>query len=85
MTTKILTQEQAEAVYSAMCHLNNVGGRLHSRLAGRYETSIIHVVESQDGRVQAYWGDPTGNPYGPIENHANQSAFATAYGLQHGR
>lgn len=79
----ILNQSQAEAVYSAMCALNNVNGRLHARMSGRYEGSIVHCVEQSGGRgqLQIYWGDPSGNPHGLAEHYPNQAAFATAYGL----
>lgn len=80
----ILSNEQAAAVYSAMCALNNVGGRLHTRIKDRYEGSVIHFVELPSGHLQLYWGDAVGNPHGDVEHHHNQSAFATAYGLQQG-
>lgn len=66
----ILTPAQAEAVYSAMCELNNVGGRIDVRLANCCVTEHSRGV----------------NVEGPTttEQYANQSAFATAYGLQQG-
>jgi len=74
----ILTQAQAEAVYSAMCALNNVGADKGStsfesgRMDGIYVNWHQHVVAIQVGVV------------GPCEYHSNQAAFATAYGLQQG-
>lgn len=73
MTTKILNQAQAEAVYSAMCALNNVGGRLHATLE---QDGAVHVAEVRHG-IDVWVANG-----GPVENYPDQSAFATAYGLQ---
>lgn len=76
-THRILTQAQAEAVYSAMCALNKVGGRIHvtidesKRVAQRID-SRIHVLEFLNGDWE------------PCEVYLGQSAFAAAYGLDHG-
>ena len=73
MTTKILTQAQAEAVYSAMCALNSAGvicGDL--TLSEGLRVQWLESVTVRDGLS------------GPREEYANQSAFATAYGLQQG-
>lgn len=67
----ILNQSQAEAVYSAMCALNNVGGALSATI------EVIRVEETHSGAVQVWTLDTIDNP----ERHADQSAFATAYGL----
>lgn len=68
----ILSRAQAEAVYSAMCALNNVGARLDkTTLAG----GELYASENDAGRVlvnSLEAGD---------EAHASQYAFATAYGL----
>ena len=75
--TKILTKSQSAAVYSAMCALNNVGGRIHvtidesKRVAQRID-GRIHVLELRVGDWE------------PCEVYFGQSAFATAYGLDHG-
>ena len=74
MADKILNQSQAEAVYSAMCHLNNVGGALSAVIGG------IRVEETHSGAVQV-WTLQTNSKK---ERHSSQSAFATAYGLQQG-
>lgn len=72
MTNKILNQSQAEAVYSAMCALNNVGMRIDANIRA------TRVVEGPGGGVVVFgYAQPT-------EQYANQSAFATAYGLQQG-
>ena len=76
----ILTQAQAEAVYSAMCALNNVGGILHTRIKAT-PGAFIHVNKLPSGHMQLWPGDAGGNPTGPLESHHNQAAFATAYGL----
>ena len=75
----ILTQAQAEAVYSAMCALNNVGGLLSAHI--RTDTGhFIEVHEDEMGirMVAAEVHLP------PTEVFPNQSAFATAYSLQQG-
>ena len=76
----ILTKTQAEAVYSAMCALNNPGGRLDAFLEG-----CFHVRSMTDGRVIVH--RVTGFAHPPAaepEIYADQAAFATAYGLQQG-
>ena len=69
---KILNQAKAEAVYSAMCALNNVGGNF-----GMFEIEDNRVGVFGSGAVQIV------NKYGQFESYASQSAFATAYGLDH--
>lgn len=71
----ILNQAQAEAVYSAMCHLNNVGGALSAVYPGG-----VRVEETYGGAVQVW----TLRESQKTEHYINQSAFATAYGLQQG-
>lgn len=81
MTNKILNQSQAQAVYSAMCHLNKVGAAsprfnfpskpgkrvaVEQRNDGRVVVTVFCVNQKDDER----------------EDYASQSYFATAYGLQ---
>lgn len=69
---KLLNQSQAEAVYSAMCALNNVGGLVDARMENRrvIERSIgIWVYELLEGEWE------------PGERYASQAEFAAAYGL----
>lgn len=80
--TKILNKSQAEAVYTAMCALNNVVARVDAFL-----DKVFHAREMADGRVVinivpnvTFPGSHGADP----EIYANQSAFATAYGLQQG-
>ena len=82
----ILTTAQAEAIYSAMCALNNVGGTIKASLPHPLKTKVtsaafvrvfddngaIRIVRAFDHRTEA------------TEYHEDQSAFATAYGLQQG-
>jgi hypothetical protein len=78
----ILNKPQAEAVYSAMCALNNVSGLANFRFPDTGRT--IHVTESVmgDGHlIQIYRGDAIGNPTGDFEQFTSQADFATAYGL----
>lgn len=70
----ILTPAQAEAVYSAMCALNTVGGSLSATIQG------VRVEETHSGSIQVW----TLVNIDRRECHKNQSAFATAYGLQQG-
>lgn len=69
---KILNQAQAEAVYAAMCQLNNVGGRIDARLEDCRVADRgiqICVYKCLDGEWE------------PGELYADQNAFAAAYGL----
>lgn len=78
-TALILNQSQAEAVYSAMCALNNVSARLDCFFWGE----AIHARELPDCRIVIHQTLP-GRPAAEPEIHADQSAFATAYSLQQG-
>ncbi len=69
----ILNQSQAEAVYSAMCALKKVGMRINT-----CDDDLVRVAEHPSGVITVYHGDTV------REVHAGQSAFATAYGLDHG-
>ncbi len=71
----ILTKEQAQAVYSAMCALNNV-------------CAVIHEIELEDGRRLRTAPDGSyvlsmrdGHGQRIVEAHPTQHAFATAYEL----
>lgn len=71
----ILNQAQAEAVYSAMAALNNVGGRIATVIEFSRE-SECEVVENPEGQVLV------SKDFGlSVETHANQAAFASAYRL----
>lgn len=68
----ILSKPQAEAVYSAMCALNNVSGRVFATMSDQRVTEAngcVTVFEYLEGQWE------------PGERYASQSAFATAYGL----
>lgn len=73
MSTKILTEAQADAVYSAMCHLNNVGGFIKASVQ-------LCTVEEIGGR----WIVVTDHTTGMREEYDGQHLFASAYGLQQG-
>lgn len=78
----ILNQAQAEAVYSAMCALNNVGARLDAFLENAF-----HAREMADGRVVVHIVPNVtfpGSHAAEPEIYADQTAFAAAYGLDHG-
>lgn len=75
---QILNQAQAEAVYSAMCTLNNVGAE-----TGRVRIDVAVVAWGATGAsvelVRAYR-----DMNAERENYDSQAAFAAAYGLQQG-
>ena len=65
----ILTKPQAEAVYNAMCALNNVGMLLDATQTGTW------VFQNASGNIiiSAYAK--------PTEQYYNQCEFALAYGI----
>ena len=65
----ILNQAQAEAVYSAMCALNNVDGTVGTI---RFRLAWVQTDFSGEIAVHGTTDD---------EVYPNQAAFATAYGL----
>ena len=74
----VLTVTQAEAVYAAMCSLNNISARFHAldlQMPGR---PIIQVHEAEDGSIVI------STLHQRLEMYANQAAFALAYRLRHG-
>lgn len=83
MTTKILNQSQAEAVYSAMCHLNNVGAVSPRINFPSKPGKRVAVEQRNDGRVIVTIFS-TNQKDDEREDYYSQSAFATAYGLQQG-
>ena len=90
---QILTKAQAEAVYNAMCALNNVSGALWCRMpigkgdewadVREDDSGAIHIRRGSLRRFDAIESVVTLGPY-PVERHASQAGFATAYGLQQG-
>jgi hypothetical protein len=70
----LLTPAQAEAVYSAMCALNNIGSTLQTTVRG------VCVRVSDSGEVHV-WEPFTSKTY---ELYATQHEFATTYGLATG-
>lgn len=68
IASQILSAVQAEAVYRAMCELNNVGGRLEVVIHG------VRVKERTSGIIQI-------DSKSRGELFLNQAAFAAAYGL----
>lgn len=73
MAQLTLNKSQAEMVYSAICHLNNVSGELAASLPDR-----IKVYASDDGTVTVTHGLAT------CETYRFQADFAAAYGLDGG-
>ena len=69
-TARILNRAQAEAVYSAMCALNNVSFRACDL---SFDKAIVKQAFSGAINVIGVVGDD--------ECYDSQSAFATAYGL----
>jgi hypothetical protein len=72
MSHLILNKAKAEAVYNAMCHLNNVGGSLSAIIQG------VRVEETHSGAIQVWTFETIDHK----EFHASQADFAIAYGLQ---
>lgn len=76
--TLILTIQQAQAVYGAMCALNNVSGSVKASIAqGRGDE--IRATELDDGSISILYVEA--GKAADIERYADQSAFAAAYGL----
>lgn len=82
----ILTQAQAEAVYSAMCALNNVTSNSGTEISFVSTTergmARFTVTESAGGEINVTLG-PVAKPQA-VECFDHQAAFAAAYGLQQG-
>ncbi len=73
----ILSQPQAEAVYSAMCALNNVNARLHARDVGRTDEGLpIQIHETETGVIVISTGTQV------LERYGTQGRFAAAHGLE---
>ena len=78
----ILNQAQAQAVYNAMCALNNVGARLSAHGIG-YDADgfAISAEQSETGLVSIGTGFAPHAERKVLERHGGKNAFATAYGL----
>lgn len=79
----ILNKSQAEAVYSAMVALNNLGGIAGCTIpVGEPNNGrVIRVFEHESSRrihVSYWWGGAQRD----FETHEDQNAFAHAYGLE---
>lgn len=81
--SKILTQAQAEAVYSAICALNNVGGKVDASVPNlsnpKKHGHFVLVREMSVNAIEVRAGFAEG---AEREDYRNQAAFAAAYGLQ---
>ena len=71
----ILNKAQAEAIYSAMCALNNVSGRISGTIVFPDDMAVTCWSEG-DSTVSAVDGN------GASEYYADQAAFAAAYTLE---
>lgn len=78
----ILNQAQAEAVYSAMVALNNVGAELKATIFTSERAGNYLRAYQDGGAVKVV--DVIGHSIEGREHYDNQAAFATAYGLQQG-
>jgi hypothetical protein len=76
----ILNQSQFEAVHSAMCALNLVGGRLDASLPAG-ETQAVRVLHEAPGEVVVTLIDidPPGASTADVEVYESQHAFQQAY------
>lgn len=72
----VLSPKQAESIYMAMCHLNNVNGRLDVFI----QDQGIHCREMTDGCVVIH-KTPSSTQDTVMESYASQVEFASAYGL----
>ena len=74
----ILNPSQAEAIYSSMCALNNVGARVKASF-GDLDKEAINVFEDEEGFVKVVkirsWTQRG------LEFYENQADFAKAYKL----
>ena len=75
---RILTRPMAEAVYSAMCALNNVGAKLKVSI-GNVAIDGVRVFEDTEGNVIVI--RVSAHDVLAHEDYADQSSFAAAYGL----
>lgn len=82
MTSLILNPSQAEAIYSAMCALNNVDGGGVLDMADEKETSRVRFYDY--GMVVVSRINNITHAVLTQETYPNQSVFATAYGLNTG-
>jgi len=78
---KIMTDEQARSVYSAMNALKSSGGRVIVVFQSQ-DFSSIRVRELSSGSVRVTT-ENAGHESDSQERYADQSAFAAAYGLIH--
>ena len=83
MSSKILSQAQAEAVYSAMCALNNVGGKVDAYVPNLSNPAkkghLVVVREMGATAIEVRAGFAEG---AEREDYRNQAAFAASYGLR---
>jgi len=73
---KILSQTQAEAVYSAMRALNKVGATIRASIPTEGDTLVFIEECADSGQITVTRG------LRRVACHASQSTFATAYGLE---
>ncbi len=77
----ILTQAQAEAVYSAMCAMNNIGGTISASLHTNDWRIHVNALTGNGVGIKA-----TARGVSPTvvrtEGYESQAAFASAYGMQ---
>lgn len=79
----ILNKAQAQAVYDAMCELNNVGGLLHCRI-NKDAAAWIHVKEHMTDEINVWVGlagATEWHPSQPFERFRNQNHFANDYAV----
>jgi hypothetical protein len=83
MPTPILPRALAEAIYRAMCELNNLaicdGLRITVPAMVNGECRMVTVEETDRDVIRVNVG--LGLKEGEREHHAGQAAFATAYGI----
>lgn len=78
--TRLLTQVQAQSIYSSMRHLDEVdGGAIGTSICG--VDKVIKVREMADGRVLIERFSHPVERIQTVESYPNRHAFVAAYGL----
>lgn len=81
----ILSHSQADIAYSAMRLLTEAGFDQFKARYPRSHGQFSHINKLPSGVVSVYVGHGAGDKaLGDSEVHADQNAFASAYGLQQG-
>lgn len=80
MTELILTQAKAQAVYRAMCELNNIGALINVRIAmgTNSHAVVLEDLMSDEVRVSVH----SGGKVQTFETYPDQESFRSAYSVE---